>query len=365
MSLITPNLSLTDLDDRARRIFKDIVDAYLETGVPVGSRTIALSDGNRLSPATIRNTMADLVRFGLLEAPHVSAGRIPSQMGLRLFVDGLLETGDLSTQERKSLEARLAAEGKAPKAILEQASAMLAGLAGGAGLVLSPARTASSISAAIRHVEFVSLDHNQALAVIVYEDGEVENRIMNRPSGLPLDSLEQAGHFLSAHLKGRRLDQARKEILEDIRAGRAALDRAAAKIIELGLGDWSGEQDTDTDRSLIIRGQAHLLENLEVQSDLEKIRLLFEELERKEDLIALLDQTEHADGVKIFIGSENPLFSLSESSVVIAPYRNAEKNIIGAVGVIGPTRLNYARIIPMVDYTAKLIGHMLGDTQIK
>ncbi len=365
MSVIRPQFNLSDLDDRARRIFKDIVDTYLDTGSPVGSRTIALSDGNRLSPATIRNTMADLVRFGLLEAPHVSAGRIPSQLGLRLFVDGLLETGNLSSGEQKSLEARLAAEGKAPKAIMEQASAMLAGLAGGAGLVLTPAREAKAKGAQIKHVEFVSLDHHQALAVIVYEDGQVENRLMNRPTGLPAHALDQAGHFLSNHLKGRRLSEARTEILQQISEGRAKLDQAAAKIIELGMASWSGRNKSDVNRSLIIRGQAHLLDNLEVQSDLEKIRLLFEELEHKEDLIALLDQTEHADGVKIFIGAENPLFSLSDSSVVIAPYRNAEKNIIGAVGVIGPTRLNYARIIPLVDYTAQLVGHMLGQTTIK
>lgn len=365
MSVIRPEFNLTDLDDRARRIFKHIVDTYLETGSPVGSRTLALSDGNRLSPATIRNTMADLVRFGLLEAPHVSAGRVPSQLGLRLFVDGLLETGDLSSGERQSLEARLAAEGKAPKAILEQASSLLAGLAGGAGLVLSPTRTARSERGAIRHVEFVSLDHHQALAVIVYEDGHVENRIMTRPMGLPVDALEQAGHFLSNHLKGRRLSEVRAEILEQVQAERDELDKAAAKIIEMGMASWSQPANETTQRSLIIRGQAHLLDNLEMQTDLEKIRMLFDDLERKEELISLLDQTEHADGVKIFIGAENPLFSLSDSSVVIAPYRNAEKNIIGAVGVIGPTRINYARIIPLVDYTAQLVGHMLGETTIK
>ncbi len=363
MSVIPPQFSLSDLDDRARLIFKDIVQTYLETGSPVGSRTLALQSGLQVSPATIRNTMADLVRMGLLAAPHISAGRVPSQTGLRLFVDGLLETGDLNSRDRQSLEARLAAEGKAPKAIFEQASTMLAGLAGGAGLVLTPSRNTQKRGSEIKHVEFINLDIHQALAVIVHADGQVENRLIERPPGLLPESLDQAGHFLSAHLKGRRLNDVKKDILEDIQNGRAALDRAATKVIERGLASWTGGEAEDDHRSLIIRGHSHLLENLDVQNDLESIQLLFDELERKENLMSLLDQTEHAEGVKIFIGSENPLFSLSRSSVVIAPYQNAEKNIIGAIGVIGPTRLNYARIIPLVDYTAQLVGHMLGEPQ--
>lgn len=359
MSVITPQFNLSDLDKRAREVFRDIVDAYLESGQPVGSRTLSLQNDQNLSPATIRNTMAELAHFGLLSSAHVSAGRIPTQQGLRLFVDGLLETGDVSQRERQHLEARLAAEGESPDVMLEQASSLLAGLAGGAGLVLSPTKPAKS-SGAVKHVEFVSLDTDQALVVIVYEDGHVENRIMARPTGLPHASLERAGHFLSARLKGRRLDETRADILDEIKTGKAEIDRAAATLIESGLAEWSGVTRDTAGRSLIVRGRAQLLDNLEAQADLERIRLLFEDLERKEDLIALLDQAEQADGVKIFIGTENPLFSLSGSSVVVAPYRNSEKNIIGAVGVIGPTRLNYARIIPMVDYTAQLVGRMLG-----
>jgi len=346
-------MSLTDLDARARDIFRDIVESYLETGVPVGSRTLALSGGRALSPATIRNTMADLTRFGLLDSPHISAGRIPTQAGLRLFVDGLLEIGDLSKKERRSLEARLAASGGAPEQMLEQASGMLAGLAGGAGLVLTPS-SPSKTAEALKHVEFVNLDEHQALVVLVYEDGHVENRLMPRPEGLLPASLERAGNFLSARLKGRRLDEARADILEEITAGKAQIDKAAESLIKQGLASWSGNgslkgERSTSERSLIVRGRV------------ERIRMLFEDLERKEELISLLDRAETADGVKIFIGTENPLFSLSGSSVVIAPYRDATQSIIGAVGVIGPTRINYARVIPMVDYTAQLVGRWLGD----
>lgn len=359
MSVITPQFNLSDLDARARNVFRDIVDAYLETGQPVGSRTLSLTGDRSLSPATIRNSMADLARYGLLSSSHISAGRIPTQQGLRLFVDGLLETGDISKRERQQLEARLAADGGEPDLMLEQASSLLAGLAGGAGLVLTPVHPAKAADP-VKHVEFVNLDIDQALVVIVYADGRVENRLMPRPKGLTADALERAGHFLSARLKGRRLTEARDDILAEIKSGHAEIDRAAAGLIENGLADWSGTAKDNTKRSLIVRGRAQLLDNLGAQADIERIQMLFEDMERKEDLIALLDQAEDADGVKIFIGTENPLFSLSGSSVVVAPYRNSDKNIIGAVGVIGPTRLNYARIIPMVDYTAQLVGRMLG-----
>ena len=360
MSVLTQNFSLSDLDMRARSIFKDIVEGYLETGVPVGSKTLALSEGRSISPATIRNTMAELTRYGLLASPHTSAGRIPTQAGLRLFVDGLLEIGDVSAKERQSLEAQLSATGQAPDLMLEQASGLLAGLAGGAGLVLTPAAP-SQASVALKHVEFVNLDAAQALVVMVYADGHVENRLMPRPDGLLPASLERAGNFLSARLRGRRLDEARADILEEITQGRAQIDAAAANLIKDGLASWSGGRKNTAERSLIVRGRAQLLDNLEAQTDLERIRLLFEDLERKEELIALLDRAETADGVKIFIGTENPLFSLSGSSVVVAPYRDTQQNIIGAVGVIGPTRINYARVIPMVDYTAQLVGKMLGQ----
>lgn len=346
-------LPLTELDARARRVFRGVVESYLDTGAPVGSRTLSKASGFDLSAASIRNTMADLAALGLLDSDHISAGRKPTHMGLRLFVDGLLEIGDLSGSERKSLEAKIAADEGDPDSILNLASGALSGLAGGAGLVLAP-----SYQSALRHVEFVSLDAGQALAVIVFEDGHVENRIMPLPAGTLPGSLERAGNYLSARLRGRTLDDARSDILSEINAGKAALDKAAQGLIAAGMADWSGQMGQK--RSLIVRGRSRLLDNLDAQTDLERVQRLFEDLERKEEMIALLDRAETADGVKIFIGAENPLFSLSGSSVVVAPYKDAEQNIIGAVGVIGPTRLNYARVIPMVDYTAQLVGRLLG-----
>ena len=348
---------LSELDARARRIFASVVSTYLETGQPVGSRTLALSSSN-LSPASIRAVMAELTRMGLLESPHVSAGRQPTQAGLRLYVDGLLEIGDVSAEERAALESQIAAGGRDPEQVFTEASALMAGLAGGAGLVLAP-DTASDT--ALRHVEFVGLEDGRTLVVMVHADGRVENRLMPRPDGLLPSSLEMAGNFLSARLRGRRLSDARADILAEIKQGRAAIDRAAAALIEQGLADWTDEPRAS--RKLIIRGQARLLDSLgsghNVGADVERIRMLFEELEHKEALIALLDQTEHADGVRIFIGTENPLFSLSESSVVVAPYRDRDGRLLGALGVIGPTRLNYGRVIPMVDLTAQLVGQTL------
>ncbi len=363
MSLLSAQLNLSDMDARARAVFKDIVQSYLETGQPIGSRTLALSGGRTLSPATIRNTMADLTRYGLLAAPHVSAGRIPTQLGLRLFVDGLLELGDLSPSEQSALERQLSRGDDnrgGPTAVLEQASSLLAGLAGGAGLVLTPERDTAK---PVRHVEFVNLDGEQTLVVIVYADGQVENRLMPYPAGLLPSALEHAGNFLSARLKGRKLSDARADILAEIKDGLAAIDAAASSLIEQGLAAWSQDGGSRSQRALIVRGQARLLDNLEAQTDLERIQLLFRDLEQKEDLIALLDNAEDADGVKIFIGTENPMFSLSGSSVVVAPYRDAQQRIIGAVGVIGPTRLNYGRVIPVVDYTAQLVGKLIGTTK--
>ena len=352
MSALTP-FPLSELDARAREVLGGVVSAYLKTGMPVGSKTLALS-GATLSPASIRSVMADLTRLGLLESPHISAGRLPTQIGLRLYVDGLLEYGDISVAERQSLEARIAASGQDPEEVFIQASASLAGLANGAGLVLAP-ETATDTS--LDHVEFVALDDSRTLVVMVYSDGRIENRLMAQPSGILPSTLTRAGNFLSARLKNRKLSEARQDILDEIDLGRAAIDAAAATLIRQGLADWSAGPAPN--RKLIIRGQARLLDNFDAQTDLERIRMLFEDLERKEALISLLDQTEHADGVRLFIGAENPIFSLSESSVVIAPYRDRDGKLLGALGVIGPTRLNYGRVIPMVDLTARVVGETL------
>jgi heat-inducible transcriptional repressor len=346
-----PVTGLQALDARSRRLFRELVETYLATGEPVGSRTLSKTSGLTLSPASIRNTMADLAQAGLLSAPHASAGRMPTHAGLRLFVDGLLQIGDLDSDERREIEDRVSAAGRRPEEVLSEASALLSGLAGGAGLVASP-----EADAPLRHVEFVNLSPTEILAVLVSEDGGVENRIMRAPIGLPPAALIEAGNYLSSRLRGRTLAEALKEIAEEIASKRAQLDGAASSLVEQGLADWGGPES----RTLIVRGQGRLLEAVQAAEDLERVRLLFDDIERKEGLLALLDEARSGKGVRLFIGSENPLFSLSGSSVIVAPYRNRDNRIIGALGVIGPTRLNYARVIPLVDYTAQVVGKLIA-----
>ena len=347
----SPTAGLTALDQRARDIFRRIVETYLETGEPVGSRTISRG-GVHLSPASIRNTMQDLTMAGLLAAPHTSAGRIPTHAGLRLFVDGFLEIGDIGTEERREIDARLAGKGRGFDEALDAASSLLSGLAGGAGIVASPVRDAG-----VKHVEFVALGNDQALAVLVGDDGSVENRLMPLSAGVTPSTLQEASNFLNARLKGRPLAEARTEMRAELDAARLQLDAAAARLVEDGMAAWSGGPDRN--RSLIVRGRANLLQNNETAADLELVRVLFDDLEQKEQLIGLLDGVNAAQGVRIFIGAETRLFSLSGSAVIAAPYMNGRQRVLGAIGVIGPARLNYARIIPLVDYTARVLGRML------
>ena len=342
---------LKDLDLRARDIFRRIVETYLETGEPVGSRTLSRG-GVRLSPASIRNTMQDLTELGLLGAPHVSAGRLPTHAGLRLFVDGLLEVGDLGEEDRKRIEARMFSHDRSLEDALNEASAILSGLAGGAGIVVTPVREAG-----VKHVEFVSLGADQALAVMVFEDGAVENRLMKRPAGITPSALQEASNFLNARLRGRTLAEAGAEVRAELDSARRALDEAAARLIEDGLAAWSGGEDAD--RALIVRGRANLLGDPSAVEDLEKVRKLFDDLEQKEQLIGLLDDVRAAEGVRIFIGAETRLFSLSGSALIAAPYMTGRQKVLGAIGVIGPARLNYARVIPLVDFTARTLGRMM------
>lgn len=342
--------SLSDLDRRSRDIFREIVETYLDSGAPVGSRTLSQNAALNLSPASIRNTMADLASAGLLTSPHASAGRMPTHAGLRMFVDGLLQVGELTEDDQRNIEEQVAGAGRRPADVLSEASSLLSGLAGGAGLVASPTHDVP-----LRHVEFVSISPEEVLAVLVGEDGNVENRIMKAPGGLPPAALIEAGNYLSARLRGRSLTEALKDIQAELSTKKAKLDEAATSLVESGLADWSGAED----RTLIVRGQARLLENLDANEDLERIRILFEDIERQQDILALLDEAQSGQGVRLFIGSENSLFSLSGSSVIVAPYRNQDQKIIGALGVIGPTRLNYARVIPLVDYTAQVVGRLL------
>ncbi|HEY1613763.1 MAG TPA: heat-inducible transcriptional repressor HrcA [Rhizomicrobium sp.] len=347
-----------DLGERPREVFRHLVEAFLTAGEPVGSRTLSQRLPHSLSPASIRNVMADLEAMGLLYAPHTSAGRVPTEKGLRLFVDGLLEIGQLSPDERSAIEARVIGTGRGLEDVLTQATMMLSGLSRCAGLVIAPKQETT-----LKHVEFVAVAPGRALVVIVSEDGQVENRLIDTPMGLPVSALSEASNYLNARLRGRTLEAARGEIIAELENERVELDALTAKIVEEGLAtlaEPSGAARAAEEKVLIVRGTSHLLDRVDAQGDLDRVRTLFDDIERKNDLIRLLELAAQGDGVRIFIGSENRLFSLSGSSIIAAPYANTQGRVVGVIGVLGPTRLNYARIIPMVDHTAKAVGRLLA-----
>jgi len=347
--------TLQSLDARSRDIFRLIVESYLQHGEPVGSRNLSRLLPSQLSPATVRNVMSDLEQLGLIYAPHVSAGRLPTQQGLRFFVDAFMEVGDLSEDERRVIEAQIKASGRSQSLehMLTEASQMLSGLSRGAGLVL-----AAKTETPLKHIEFIQLEPQKALAILVSRNGDVENRVVDLPAGVTASQLMEASNFLNAHIRGRTLAEAKAEMARLREETRAALDTLSQSLVEQGLAIWAGSE-TDSPARIIIRGRANLLDNVTAQADLELLRHLFEDLETKEALIQLLELAEEGPGVRIFIGSENKLFSLSGSSLIVAPYRDQDSRVIGALGIIGPTRLNYARIVPMVDYTAQLVSRLL------
>ncbi|MEA1677689.1 heat-inducible transcriptional repressor HrcA [Nitrospirillum sp. BR 11163] len=343
---------ITELNQRSRDIFRLIVEAYVETGEPVGSRTLSRRLGITLSPATIRNVMADLEDLGLLKAPHTSAGRVPTDVGLRLFVNGLLEVGDLSDDERESIDAQCAASGRSLPEALEEATTMLSGLSSCAGLVMAP-----KTDRPLKHIEFVNLQPGRALVVLVTEDGLVENRVVEVPMGIPSSVLQMASNYLNARVVGRTLAEARTRLQAEAEEQRTQLDELTRRVVDTGMATWAGSRNNGV---LIVRGQAKLLDDVSALSDLERIRSLFEALETRDAMMRLLEATGQAEGVQIFIGAENNLFSHAGCSLIVSPYTNGKDQIVGAIGVIGPTRINYARIIPMVDYTAKVISRMIG-----
>jgi heat-inducible transcriptional repressor len=346
-------VSLAHLNERSREIFRRIVESYLATGEPVGSRNLSRIIPMTLSPASVRNVMQDLEQLGLIYAPHTSAGRLPTQTGLRFFVDALMQIGDLTEGDRRAIEGQVAAAGKSVEGVLNEASGLLSGLTHSAGIVLS-----TKSDARLKHIEFVRLEPDRALVVLVAEDGQVENRILALPRGLPSSALIEASNFLNAHMRGKTLSEARADLERTLEAARAEIDELTQRLVADGLASWSG--GAGDERKLIVRGHANLLDDLRALEDLERVRHLFDDLETKRELIDLLGQADRADGVRIYIGSENKLFSLSGSSTIIAPFQDSTNRIVGVLGVIGPTRLNYARIIPTVDYTAKVVSKLLA-----
>lgn len=342
------------MNDRSREVFRRVVEGYLASGDPVGSRTLTRSMQEKVSAATIRNVMQDLEFLGLLDSPHVSAGRIPTQLGLRMFVDGLLEIGVVADADREKIDASLGANDRDVPALLDKIGATLSGITHGASLVLTPKREAP-----IRHIEFVSLSPDRALVVLVFADGNVENRIFTPPPGQTPSSMREAANFVNALAEGCTLSNLRHTMSHEISQRRQEIDSLARDLVESGMALW--ENAGEPHERLIVRGRANLIDDAAEAQDVNRIRSLFDDLERKRDIAEFLDLTEQGEGVRIFIGSENKLFSLSGSSLVVSPYMNADRKIIGAVGVIGPTRLNYGRIVPIVDYTAQLVGKLISD----
>ncbi|SNR36870.1 heat-inducible transcription repressor HrcA [Puniceibacterium sediminis] len=342
------------MNDRSREVFRRVVEGYLDSGEPVGSRALTRTLSEKVSAATIRNVMQDLEYLGLLNSPHVSAGRVPTQMGLRMFVDGLLEVRDLDNSDREKLDATLTNNTDNVGGLLDRIGSALSGVTQGASLVLTPKHEAP-----IRHIEFVSLGHDRSLVVLVFADGHVENRLFTPPPGQTPSSMREAANFLNSLIEGKTLSELRHVMATEIKARRQEIDSLAHDLVESGLAVWAAEGDRS--ERLIVRGQSNLLGSDNQTEELDKIRSLFDDLERKRDIAEFLELTEDGEGVRIFIGSENKLFSLSGSSLVVSPYMNADRKIIGAVGVIGPTRLNYGRIVPIVDYTAQLVGKLISD----
>ncbi len=346
--------SLASLNERAREIFRQIVDSYLTTGEPTGSRQLSRHLPMTLSPASVRNVMQDLEELGLVYAPHTSAGRLPTELGLRFFVDAMLDVGDVSSEDRAKIEAEIkaASTGRTLENVLGEAGQLLSGLTRGAAVVL-----ASKDNARLKQIEFVRLEAGRALAILVSENGAVENRILVIPPHLPASALVEAANYLNARLRGLTLAELKAEIENSREAAKRELDELTTRLIDAGLASWGGPEGND--RQLIVRGQANLLEDLRAVEDLERIRKLFADLETKTEVADILHRAETGDGVRIFIGSENKLFSMSGSSTVVAPFRDGNQKIIGALGVIGPTRLNYARIVPLVDYTARVVSRLM------
>lgn len=354
--MIDPETTSIDaLNVRSREVFRLLVESYLDSGDPVGSRTLTRAMSESVSAATIRNVMQDLEHLGLLDSPHVSAGRIPTQFGLRMFVDGLLEVGDLSTDERRTIDASMPDSSEDIVSALDQAGSLLSGLTQSASVVLAP-----KTEAPIKHIEFVSLSPEKALVVLVTADGHVENRLFTPPIGQTPSAMREAANFLNAVLAGHTVSDLKSVVQTEIARRRQELDSLAAKLVEAGVAVWADAASGVPER-LIVRGRSNLIDDSVSEEDLERVKTLFDDLERKQDIAQFLDLTEQGEGVRIFIGSENKLFSLSGSSLVVSPYMNADRKVIGAVGVIGPTRLNYGRIVPIVDYTAQLVSRLMSN----
>lgn len=342
-----------DLNPRSQTILRLVVDSYVRHGAAVGSSSLsgdlARMLGRELSPATIRNAMAEMEEAGILYSAHTSAGRLPTDAGLRLFVDHLLEVRTTDADIQAEMEQHLDIGHHSLPHALEKASTALSSLSQCAGLVAAPKKDRP-----FKQVEFVSLSSTQALVVWVAGDGSVENRLITVDPAIKPSDLQKAADYMNRHLYGKTLSQARSQIRDDIAHHRHALDSLTQNLVEQGLVIPNEETGL-----VIVRGQAHLLNDIKEVAELERLRKLFATLEHHETLLNLVEETGRSDGVQIFIGAQSHLFDHSGCAMIVAPYKNTQQHVIGAIGVIGPARMNYGRIIPMVDFTAKLLSGAL------
>jgi len=341
-----------ELSERSKKILKSVVETYLETGEPAGSETILKKVGIDLSASSIRTILANLQKDGLLYAPHTSAGRLPTDKGMRFFVDGLLEFGRLSKSEQENIKNQCQSKGSSFQEVLNEASKTISGLSNCAGIVVAP-----KFQNKIKHIEFIKLNSNKIMSIIASENGLVENRILDSKTNYNDNTLKQASNYLNSKFVGKTIDQIKLMISEEIKNSKNQLDSIATKLVKEGIIEIVPNLETPY---IFLHGQSSLLGEEVISKDLDQIRNLFDDIENKSNFLNVIENTRKGQGVQIFIGSQNFLFKHSGLSMVMAPYKNKEQKIIGAIGVVGPTRLNYAKIVPLVDYTSKVVGRILS-----
>ncbi len=341
----------TELNDRSKLIFKKLVESYLETGSPAGSETIMKMGGFNLSSASIRTILSNLQKEGLLFAPHRSAGRMPTEKGMRFFVDGLLEFGRISKSDMENIKQQCSTKDKSYEEVLNLASKTISGLSNYAGIVIAP-----KFQKNLKHLEFIRLNKSQLMLILAYENGEIENRIIEDKGVYNNNFLIQASNYLTSKFNNKNITQIKKEIQVDIQKSQNKLEIISSKLVQQGIIQ---NQPKPNNPYIFLHGQSNLLKDEIISKDLDQIRSLFDEIEKKSSFVEILENAGRAKGVQIFIGSKNFLFKHSGLSMVMAPYKNNEQEIIGAIGVVGPTRLNYSKIVPLVDYTSKIIGKVI------
>ncbi|SEO55185.1 heat-inducible transcriptional repressor HrcA [Aquisalimonas asiatica] len=348
------NTSDSELNERAQHLLKVMVKRYIRDGSPLGSRTLTREAGLDVSPATIRNVMADLEDLGYVRSPHTSAGRIPTDKGYRFFVDTLLAVQAMSRQAVHEADLQLP-EGQSPDALVDSASNLLSGLTRLAGVVTLPRHLERSL----RHVEFLPLSDRRVLAILVFNEQDVENRIVHTDRDYSQSELQQVTNYLNAEFAGRGVDTVRDQLLRSMESDKERMNALMNSVIELGGKVFSDDSPADGD-DYVVAGQTNLMEFQEL-SNVEKLRSLFQAFTEKRDILHLLDQSLAADGVQIFIGEESGYKVFDGCSLVTSPY-SAEGEVLGVLGVIGPTRMEYDRVIPIVDMTAKLLGSALNQS---